>query len=475
MNEEHRTLHRALCRRAFLGQCAAGAGSFALSSILGRHVMAAMDGTAASPTAKAKRVIMFFMSGGMSQHELFDEKPLLNERRGEDFPASARKGKASTQFSEGQGALPVVGSIFPFKRYGSCGMNMSELLPNLGAIADELTLVRSMQTDQVLHETASTILMTGTPLLGRPSWGSWVSYALGSANENLPEFCVMLTSAEFMAPIQQRLWHSGFLPGKYQGVRFRGSGDPVLFLSNPPGVDAKMRDRVLKAVSKLNALEAETQGVPDIEARLNAYEMAARMQVSVPELADLSKESKETLERYGAVPGQSSLANNCLMARRLAERGVRFIQVCDGSWDLHYGIPQYMPYKAKQADRPIAALIADLKERGLLDDTIVMVAGEFGRTPFSEGVLAYNNYGRDHNGRVGSVLLAGGGFKRGFTYGKTDEWGWDVAENPVHVNDLQATVLHCLGLDHEKLTYRHQGRDFRLTDVGGRVIRELLA
>jgi Protein of unknown function (DUF1501) len=467
--------HEALCRRAFLGRTAGALGGLALGSLLGRDAAAALacGWTDRKPTAK--RVILVFLSGGLSQIELFDEKPLLNERRGEDLPPAVRNGKYVTKFSEAQGASPVVGSPFPFRRYGKCGMNLSSLLPRVGERADDFTLIRSMQNDTALHETAITTLLTGTPLLGRPSWGSWLSYGLGSANDDLPEFVVMLSSAERQTPLPSRLWHSGFLPGRHQGLQIRGTGDPVLFVSSPPGVAPGSRRRVLDAVKSLNGIAREASGDPDVDARIQAYEMAARMQTSVPELADLKTEPREVLERYGAEPGKPSFANNCLMARRLAERGVRFVQVCDGGWDHHYSLPFVLPPKCKQVDQAIGALIGDLKERGLLADTILIVCGEFGRTPFVEGPLSFDDFGRDHNPKVGGLIVAGGGFKGGFTHGATDDWGWDVVADPVHVHDLQATVLHCLGIDHTKLVYRHQGRDFRLTDVGGRVVTEILA
>lgn len=467
-------LHAECCRRAFLGRTSFGLGALAMSGLFSSDALAAARRLGA-PEAKAKRVIMVFLSGGLSQFETFDEKPLLNERRGEQIPESVRKGGVTSAITERQGNLSVVGSPFKFEKRGQCGMNISELLPGIAKHADDLTLIRSHQTDHVLHEAAVTTLFTGTPLLGRPSWGAWVSYGLGSANENLPEFVVMLSSGERLAPLHPRLWHSGFLPGKHQGVQLRGSGDPVLYVKNPPGVDETARRDVLDAVKALNELEAEATRDPRVKTRIEAYEMAARMQTSVPELSDLKKEPKEVLERYGAEPGKGSFANNCLLARRLAERGVRFIQVCDGGWDHHGGLPRALPRKCKQIDKPVAALLTDLKQRDLLDDTIVIMCGEFGRASICEGPLSSTSYGRDHNGRIGSVLVAGGGFKKGLTYGTTDEWGWDVAENPVHVHDLQATVLHQLGLDHEKLVTRHQGRDFRLTDVKGRVIEELLA
>jgi hypothetical protein len=346
----------------------------------------------------------------------------------------------------------------------------------MGAFADDICLVRSMQTDHVLHEAAMSILFTGTMQLGRPSWGSWVTYALGSENQDLPEFVVMLSGKrDGGSPPHPRLWHNGYLPGRHQGCAFRGGKEPVFFVSNPEGVDAGTRRRILDAVRALNEREAATSGDPEVTARIHAYEMAARMQTSVPELADLSKEPADVLEQYGAEPGKESFANNCLLARRLAERGVRFIQVMDSGWDHHYNIPVALKQKMEEVDKPIAALLADLKLSGLLEDTVVIFCGEFGRTSYCEGPMSFASYGRDHHQLCGGLMLIGGGFRGGFAYGETDEWGWDVVKDPVHVHDVQATVLHALGLDHLRLVTRYQGRDFRLTDVAGTVVKPLLS
>lgn len=467
-------VHDQLCRRAFLGRSAFGLGSLALAR-LGGLLQDPVSASFRLPDAKAKRVVVIFLSGGLAQQDLFDEKPLLVERRGEELPPSIRKGERITGLTERQGALPVVGSKFEWKSHGKCGMRMSELLPELGSVADDLLLIRSLQTDHVLHEAAMTILFTGTPLLGRPSWGAWTSYALGTGKANLPEFVVMLSNPDSATPLHPRLWHNGFLAGRYQGVPFRGGKEPVLFVQNPPGVDEKARQRQLAAIAELDRMEAARTGDPDAEARLASYETAAKMQLSVPELVDLSKESPETLEEYGAEPGKESFANNCLLARRLLERGVKFVQLCDAGWDHHFNIPRVLPKKCEQVDKPTAALIRDLKRRGMLDDTIVVFAGEFGRTPYCEGPLAFDSYGRDHNALACSVVVAGGGFRRGCTHGKTDDWGWSAVENIVHVHDLHATILAQLGIDHTKLTVRSQGRDFRLTDVAGKVVKDLLA
>lgn len=465
-------LHDSLCRRAFLGRSAFGLGSLAFARLANALQDPAPSWRLAD--ARAKRVVVIFLSGGLAQQDLFDEKPLLVERRGEELPPSVRKGERITGLTERQGALPVVGSKFEWRNYGKCGLRMSELLPHLGDVADDLLLIRSLQTDHVLHEAAMTILFTGTQLLGRPSWGAWTSYALGDGKANLPEFVVMLSNPDPATPLHPRLWHNGFLAGRYQGVPFRSGKEPVLFVRNPPGVDDAARKRQLAAIAELNQLEAARTGDPDAQARLASFETAAKMQLAVPELVDLSQESPETLEDYGAEPGKESFANNCLLARRLLERGVKFVQLCDAGWDHHFGIPKVLPRKCEQVDKPTAALIRDLKKRGMLDDTIVVFAGEFGRTPYCEGPLAFDSYGRDHNALACSVVVAGGGFRKGHAHGKTDDWGWSAVEDIVHVHDLHATILHQLGLDHLKLTVRSQGRDFRLTDVGGRVVKELL-
>src|SRR5262245_16371551 len=468
--------HTDIARRAFLGTGLMSLGSIALSGLMARGEPADAAAPFKTGKATAKRVIMIFAVGGLSQHDLFDEKPLLNKRRGEELPDSVRKDQRLTGVTEKQGALPVVGSCFKFKPYGKSGLRLSELFREMGAFADDLCLVRSMQTDHVLHEAAMSILFTGSQQLGRPSWGSWASYALGSENKNLPEFVVMLSgSRDGGSPPHPRMWHNGYLAGRYQGCPFRGGKEPVLFVPNPPGIDAKARRRILDGVKALNELEAAATGHPDVTTRIRAYEMAARMQTSVPELADLSKEPADVLERYGAEPGKESFANNCLLARRLAERGVRFIQLMDSGWDHHGGIPTLLRKKMEGADRPIAALLRDLKDRDLLDDTLVIFCGEFGRTSYCEGPMSFANYGRDHQQLCGGLLLIGGGFRGGFSYGESDEWGWDVVKDPVHVHDVQATVLHARGHDHLKLVTRYQGRDFRLTDVAGNVIKSLLA
>ncbi len=479
--EERRTI---LSRRAFLG---AGAGAFGLTSLVGRSALASSLSDEPTPSladqvapyylkkASAKRMILVFMNGGMSHLDLFEDKPLLNERFGEELPPSILKNRGVLDATESRGSFPVVGSKYSFDSYGENGLRFSELVPNIAREADRWTVLRTVQADHVLHEAAISQLLTGAPLDGRPSWGSWASYALGSANENLPEFVVLLSNAQGDSPAQPRLWGPGFLPGRYAGVKFRSGPNPVLDVQNPPGVSADARKQVLEALEKLNGLESERTGDPDVQTRIKSYEMAARMQTSVPELTDLKSEPEAMLERYGAQAGKPSFASNCLVARRLMERGVRFVQLIDGGWDHHDNVPRALPRKAKQIDKPLGALVSDLDERGLLEDTVIVVASEFGRTPHCQGAFNRESYGRDHHPLAAGVLMAGGGVRGGLAYGQTDEWGWDVIENPVHIHDVQATALHCLGLDHERLTFRHQGRDFRLTDVRGEVVRDILS
>lgn len=478
MNVPESNPHDALCRRAFLGRGAAAAfGAMAMPSLLGR-VALADDAELAPfrlPEARAKRVIQVFLNGAVSHLDTFTDKPMLHARRGEEIPESILKNRGVLDAMAHSGSFPVVGSKFEFRSHGECGMRLSELLPHLGGVADDLCLVQTLHTDHVLHESAISVLLTGTQLLGRPSWGSWVSYGLGRMTEDIPEFVVLSSNPQGDSPSQPRLWGSGFLPGKHQGVPFRSGKRPVLDVANPAGVSAEARGSVLDAIRKLNEMEARITGDPDVRTRIEAYEMAARMQLSVPELTDLSSEPAEMLEAYGADPERGSFAANCVLARRLIERGARFVQLIDGGWDHHGGIPFVLPPKCRQIDRPLAALITDLGERGLLEDTLLVLVSEFGRTPHCQGGFSDESYGRDHHPLAFPALLAGGGIKAGHVHGETDEWGWDIVEDGVHVHDLQATVLHCLGLDHERLVFRHQGRDFRLTDVGGKVIDGLLA
>jgi hypothetical protein len=428
---------------------------------------------------KAKRVIFLHQSGAPSQMELFDYKPGLVNLQGKDLPDSVRMGQRITGMTSGQSSFPVAPSIFKFNQYGRSNTWISELLPYHGKIVDDITIIKSTYTEAINHDPAITFVQTGFQQPGRPSMGAWVTYGLGSENQNLPAFVVMVSQANALNPDQplfSRLWGSGFLSSRYQGVKFRASGDAVLYLSNPPGVPSPTRRRMLDGIAKLNRLLAEKYGDPEIDTRVAQYEMAYRMQTSVPDLMDLSKESESTFELYGPdsrKPG--TYAANCLLARRLAERGVRFIQLYHRGWDQHNDLPRDIALQCKGVDQPSAALVLDLKQRGMLDDTLVIWAGEFGRTVYCQGKLSATNYGRDHHPRCFAIWMAGGGIQRGLSVGKTDDFSYNILEDPVHVHDLQATILHCLGIDHLRLTYKFQGRDFRLTDVGGNVVKKVLA
>ena len=428
---------------------------------------------------KARRVIFLHQSGAPSQMELFDYKPNLVNLQGTELPDSVRMGQRITGMTSGQSSFPVAPSIFKFSQYGKSGAWISELLPHHTKIVDDITIIRTVHSEAINHDPAITFLQTGFQQPGRPSMGAWTTYGLGSENQNLPAFVVLISQANALNPDQplfSRLWGSGFLPSRYQGVKFRASGDPVLYLSNPPGVPAVTRRRMLDGIAKLNRLLTEQYADPEIDTRVAQYEMAYRMQTSVPDLMDLSKESESTFELYGPdsrKPG--TYASNCLLARRLAERGVRFIQLYHRGWDQHNDLPRDIALQCKGVDQPSAALILDLKQRGMLNDTLVVWAGEFGRTVYCQGKLTGTNYGRDHHPRCFSIWMAGGGIQRGLTIGKTDDYCYNIVEDPVHVHDLQATILHCLGIDHLKLTYKFQGRDFRLTDVGGFVVTKVLA
>jgi len=464
-------------RRNFLSRTSGGLGTAALLNLLGEQsttaAPSATGGVLPRPhfPARAKRVIYLHMSGGPSQIETFDPKPVLTKQHGRPLPDSIRMGQRLTTMTSTH-KIRAAKSDHKFGRYGKCGHEMNVLFKNLSKVSDELCVVRSMYTEPINHDPAVTFLQTGSGVAGRPCIGSWLSYGLGSQNRDLPEFVVLLSSGG--QPVLSRYWHNGFLPSKHQGVQFQSKGDPVLFLSNPKGIDQKNRGQLVTDIAALNKLRFEKIGDPEIEARIDAFQLAYRMQTSVPELMDLSKESKATLDRYGAKPGASSFANNCLLARRLVERGVQFIQLYDRGWDHHGAIATNMTRKIREVDGPCAALIADLKQRGLLDDTLVIWGGEFGRTSYSQHNRG-KQYGRDHHPRCFSIWMAGGGIKPGLNYGRTDDYGYNVVENGVHVHDLQATIMHCLGIDHKRLTYRFKGRDFRLTDVHGKVVQDLLA
>jgi hypothetical protein len=476
-------LSRAITRRTFLRHSTSCLGGLALASLLDGNVFGAepkadLKSFGALPklhfAPRAKRVIYLFQSGGPSHIDLYDPKPVLTKRTNEELPTSVRMGQRITGMTSGQAKLLMVGPAYKFVKYGKAGTEMTEMLPHTGSIADDMALVRSLHTDPINHDPAVTFVLTGNQQPGRPTVGAWLSYGLGSANKNLPEYVVLLSGGGGQ-PLQARYWGNGFLPGKYQGVQFRSGGDPVLHVSNPKGIDRTTRRELLDGIKELNELRLGALGDPEIATRISAYEMAYRMQTSVPELMDISREPVRIREMYGAEPGKASFANNCLLARRLAERDVRFVQLYHRDWDHHGNLPNDLKRQCGLTDRPAAALVKDLKQRGLLDETLVIWGGEFGRTAYSQGAITKASFGRDHHPRCFSIWMAGGGIKGGITYGKTDDFGYNVAENPVHVNDVHATILHLMGVDHTKLTFRFQGRDFRLTDVSGEVVTKLLA
>jgi hypothetical protein len=416
------------------------------------------------------------MAGGPSQLETFDYKPLLNERNGQDLPDSVRMGQRLTGMSGNQAILPLAGSIYKFARHGQSGAWVSELLPHTAKLVDNLCIVRSMYTEAINHDPAITFLQTGSQLSGRPSFGSWIQYGLGTENETLPAFVVLITPGKTDQPLYARLWGSGFLPSRYQGVQFRSGKEPVLYLNNPEGVSASSRRLLLDRLQELHQSEATFAGDPEIEARIAQYEMAFRMQTSVPEALEISSEPDHVLDLYGPdVRKPATFARNCLLARRLAERGVRFIQLYHQGWDQHGNLPKGIATQCRETDQPSAGLLQDLKQRGLLEDTLVIWGGEFGRTNYSQGKLTADDYGRDHHPRCFTIWMAGGGAKPGLIYGQTDEFGYNIAQDGVHVHDLHATFLHLLGIDHERLTYKYQGRRFRLTDVFGKVVEPLIA
>ncbi len=425
---------------------------------------------------KAKRVIYLFMAGGPAQMELFDYKPALEKLHNTELPDSVRMGQRITTMTSGQKSFPVVRPIFKFAQRGRCGAWVSELLPHIAGIVDDIAIIKTVNTEAINHDPAITFIQTGFQQPGRPCVGAWLSYGLGAESQSLPAFIVMISSGkESDQPLYTRLWSSGFLPSEHQGVQFRGTGDPVLYLSNPPGVSGAMRRRMLDGIARLNGRQYEAVGDPEINTRIAQYEMAFRMQTSVPDLVDLSKEPEHVLDLYGPdVRKPGTFAYNCLLARRMAERDVRFIQLYHRGWDQHGNLPNRIREQVKDTDQPSAALVKDLKARGMLDDTLVIWGGEFGRTVYSQGKIEPNNYGRDHHGRNFCIWMAGGGIKGGITYGETDDFCYNVVENPVHIHDQNATILHCLGIDHEKLIFRFQGRDYRLTDIHGNVVKELL-
>ncbi len=477
-----------LTRRAFLRRSAGGIGAAALASLLNPAILSAAAAT--GPTTvpgvmghtdfapKAKRIIYLCQSGAPSQMELFDPKPNLDKLRGTDLPPSIRNGQRLTGMSSGQASFPIANSMFKFSQHGKNGTMISELLPHTAEIADDICVIRTLHTEAINHDPAMTFFHTGSQQSGRPSIGAWTSYGLGSENSDLPAYVVMVsrgTGRPLDQPLYDRLWGAGFLPSKYQGVKFRGVGDPVLFLNNPPGIDEKSRRRMLDDLDKLNQQRLDAMGDPEIAARIAQYELAYRMQTAVPELADIASEPASVVDSYGPdARKRGTFAANCLLARRLSERGVRFVQLFHTGWDQHDDLPNGIRGQCKDTDQPSAALIKDLKQRGLLDETLVIWAGEFGRTVYGQGKFTADTYGRDHHPRCFSIWMAGGGIKGGITHGTTDDFAYNIVSDGVHVHDLNATILACLGIDHTKLTFRFQGRHYRLTDVAGNVIKQIM-
>ncbi|MFO1003451.1 MAG: DUF1501 domain-containing protein [Planctomycetaceae bacterium] len=451
-------------------------GSAALASLMQSTGRGDVGLTHFAP--KAKRVVYLFQSGGPSHLELLDEKPELKKLHGTELPDSIRQGQRLTGMTSGQSSFPVIASRFGFKSCGQSGLRLSELLPYTGKVADEICVVRSMHTEAINHDPAITFIQTGSQQPGRPSLGAWASYGLGSEAEDLPAFLVLIShgsGADANQGLLERLWGSGFLPSSHQGVKLRSSGDPVLYLSDPKGMNRGLRRKMLDSISSLNEKQLQESGDPEIATRIAQYEMAFRMQSSVPDLIDTTKESESTFQLYGEEarkPG--TFAANCLLTRRLFEKGVRFVQLYHRGWDQHGGLPTNMPKQCHDIDQPQAALIVDLKQRGMLEDTLIIWGGEFGRTVYGQGGLQ-DNYGRDHHGRCYSMWMAGGGIRPGHVHGQTDDYGYNIVRDPVHVHDINATILHCMGFDHERLTYRYQGRDFRLTDIHGKVVDAILS
>ena len=487
MNCDHQ--NRDYTRRDFLTRTSLGLGALTLGSIIdpmglfGQSNSAGgaangMGGVLGGPhfTPRVKRVIYLFQSGAPSQLDLFDYKPLLNKMNGEDLPESIRQGQRLTGMTAGQASFPLAGTLFDFKKHGESGAWMSDLMPHTAKIVDELCFIKSMYTEAINHDPAITFIQSGSELPGRPSIGSWLSYGLGSDNENLPSFVVLITKDKFGQPLYSRLWGNGFLPSQHQGVQFRAGKNPVLYLNNPPGVTEESRREQLDHLQKLENINYHDVGDPEILARMAQYEMAFRMQTSVPEIMDTRSEPDYIYDSYGPdsrKPG--TYAANCLLARRLAERDVKFIQLYHQGWDQHGNLPKAIKIQCEETDQATAALISDLKQRGMLDDTLVIWGGEFGRTNYSQGKLTAQDFGRDHHPRCFTIFMAGAGVKKGFTLGATDEFGYSIVQDPVHVHDFQATLMHLLGVDHERLTFKFQGRRFRLTDVHGKVVKSILS
>ncbi len=470
-------------RRDFLTKSTMGLGTAALAT-LGWPISAAANTNGQFSianglphhAAKAKRVIFLFQAGGPSQMDLFDYKPVLNKRNGEEIPDSVRGNQRVSGMTASQASFPLAGSVFNFRQYGQSGAWVSDLMPRTAEIVDELCFVKTMHTNAINHDPGITFFQTGSEQVGRPCWGAWMSYGLGSENDNLPAFVVMLSRhSRVQTTLKSTLWSNGFLPSQHQGIHFRSAKDPVLYLSNPSGIDQSGRRDALDFIKQMSELEQLRSLDPTIEGRIAQYEMAYRMQTSVPEITDLSAEPDYIFDLYGPDarhPG--TFAANCLQARRLAEKGVRFIQLYHLGWDHHNDLPERLRATSRQTDQASAALIMDLKQRGMLEDTLVIWGGEFGRSAYSQGQLTVDNYGRDHHPRCFTIWMAGGGIRPGLSYGQTDDFGYNVVKDPVHVHDLHATALHLMGIDHERLTYKHQGRRYRLTDVHGHVVNELL-
>ncbi len=478
-------------RRYLLGRTAGCLGAAALGSLMGQRPTPAATVASPTPSAlptglpslphfqpRAKRVIYLFQSGGPSQIDLFDYHPKLRDLHGTELPDSVRGGQRITGMTSGQSEFPVVAPMFNFKRYGQRGTWVSDLLPNTAKIVDDITIIRSLHTDAINHDPAITFINTGTQQLGKPSLGAWLSYGLGCETKDLPAYVVLISRGKRLAmqPLFARLWGSGFLPSNHQGVRFRAGKDPVLYLNNPPGINSSRRRNLLDGLAELNAMHQEKMLDPEISTRISQYEMAYRMQSSVPDVVDFSDESEHTLNLYGdEVHRPGSFAANCLLARRMAERGVRFIQLFHRGWDQHFNLPGEIRQQAGDTDRASAALISDLKQRGMFEDTLIIWGGEFGRTVYSQGNLTATNHGRDHHGRCFTVWMAGAGVRRGHDYGETDDYCYNIVKDPMHIRDLNATILHLLGIDHERFVFPYQGLDQRLTGVEpARVIKELL-
>ncbi len=470
-------------RRKFLSKVSLGVGSLALGSLL---IPDLFSGRSSEEDAlfealphfapKAKRVIYLFQNGAPSQLETFDYKPMLNKMMGQELPESIRMGQRLTGMTSGQNSFPLVGSYYKFQQYGEARAWISDLFPHTAKVANDICIIKSMHTEAINHDPALTFFQTGAQVGNRPSMGAWLSYGLGSENHNLPAFCVLLSRGKGNGQgVYSKLWTNGFLDSVHQGVQFSASEDPVLYLGDPKGMSREERRKMLDQVAALNQIGYEEFGDPEIQAKIQQYEMAFRMQTAVPEVTDISKEPDSVIKMYGPdclIPG--TYAANCLLARKLSENGVRFVQLYHQGWDQHGNLPMEMAEQARDADQASAALIQDLKQRGLLDETLVIWGGEFGRTNYCQGKILPDNYGRDHHPRAFSIWMAGGGVKPGIVYGETDEFGYNIVENPVHVHDFQATVLHLMGIDHERLTYKHLGRRYRLTDVHGKVVNDIL-